>query len=193
MQTTTQPDRLEAPFAARLRSRDPAALADLHRRIRGEVQRVIRTRVADPETAADLEQEVYLFVFRSLDRFDPERPLRPWVRTIAQNRLRDHWRSLGSRPRHEELGEVVDTRPRSDSGTTTLERRESIESMRRALDQLPASMRPVFDLRLRERLSFQEIGAALNKSSDAVRKRFSRGLALLRADASISADALEVA
>ena len=108
MQAKNDPDRLDASFSARLRDRDPAALADLHSRIRGEVQSVIRSRVRDPETAADLEQEVYLFVFRSLDRFDAERPLAPWVRTIAKLFMRYlfdiPWRFKSSRDRNLAMG-----------------------------------------------------------------------------------------
>ena len=34
-----------------------------------------------------------MHVYRALPSYDPARDLRPWVFTIATNKVRDHWRS----------------------------------------------------------------------------------------------------
>jgi RNA polymerase sigma-70 factor (ECF subfamily) len=44
--------------------------------------------VGDRHEAEDVAQEVFLRVFRSLHRWDPKRPLRPWILAIAVNRCR---------------------------------------------------------------------------------------------------------
>ena len=46
--------------------------------------------------AEDVSQEVFLRVFRSLRRWDPARPLRPWITGITVNRCRT-WLSQRSR------------------------------------------------------------------------------------------------
>jgi len=62
----------------------------------------------------------------------------------------------------------------------SLERSELADEIERAVSLLPESMRSVVDLRLREGLSFDQIGTALDSTPVAVRKRFSRGVSLLR-------------
>lgn len=50
-------------------------------RIRAYLYRMLRNR----EEAEDLTQETFLKVFRGLNRFDPERPFKAWLYTIATN------------------------------------------------------------------------------------------------------------
>jgi RNA polymerase sigma factor (sigma-70 family) len=42
--------------------------------------------------ADDLAAETFAVAFRSWDRLDPERPVRPWLYGIAANLVRHHWR-----------------------------------------------------------------------------------------------------
>lgn len=51
--------------------------------------------------AADVVQEVFVSVMRSIDRFRRDRPgdsFRAWLRTISRNRLTDYFRRLRSQP-----------------------------------------------------------------------------------------------
>ena len=43
--------------------------------------------VRDRQEAEDLSQEVFLRVYRFLDRYDPDRPFEPWLRKVAMNLL----------------------------------------------------------------------------------------------------------
>jgi RNA polymerase sigma-70 factor (ECF subfamily) len=42
--------------------------------------------------ADELAAETFAVAFRSWDRLDPERPVRPWLYGIAANLVRHHWR-----------------------------------------------------------------------------------------------------
>lgn len=48
--------------------------------------------------AEDVAQEVFLRIFRSLRRWDPSRPLKPWIVTITVNRCRTYLTQRGKRP-----------------------------------------------------------------------------------------------
>jgi RNA polymerase sigma-70 factor (ECF subfamily) len=50
--------------------------------------------VGTPEEAADVVQEALIRAYRSLHRFDADRPLRPWLLRITANLARNHQRSL---------------------------------------------------------------------------------------------------
>jgi len=54
------------------------------------------------ETAHDIAQDSVLRFFQHLDRFDPSRPIEPWLYQIVRNRVRDLMRRESLR-RHESL------------------------------------------------------------------------------------------
>lgn len=170
-----------------LRRRDPAALGAFHdayfARIWGYVKRMVR----DEHLTDDLTQEILLNVHRALDGYDPARALAPWVFTIATNKLRDHWQSRGAQEARaalrldDEDAPLVAPPSRERGPAQTLERRELAERVAEAIARLPESLRVPFWLRWHEELEFEAIGAQLGISDVAVRKRYSRALAELRA------------
>jgi RNA polymerase sigma-70 factor (ECF subfamily) len=60
-----------------------AEFASLHRYL---------ARRLGASAADDLAAETFAVAFRSWDRLDPERPVRPWLYGIAANLVRHHWR-----------------------------------------------------------------------------------------------------
>src|SRR6266481_6136118 len=82
------------------------ALIDrLHPEVFGLCVRLLNHR----HDAEDVTQEVFLRIFRSLRRWDPSRPLKPWIVGITVNRCRT-WLSQRSR-RPELLDYLQDTAP----------------------------------------------------------------------------------
>jgi RNA polymerase sigma-70 factor (ECF subfamily) len=107
------------------------------------------------QDAEDVTQEVFLRVFRSLRRWDPLRPLKPWVMAITVNRCRT-W--LAQRSRRPELAdylhEAVAAPPADDSG-------ELAREIERALAELRPEFREVFCLFHEQGQSYEEIARAL--------------------------------
>lgn len=106
------------------------------------------------EDAEDVAQDVLLRVFRNLDRWDSDRPMKPWLIAITANRCRTE---LGKRARlpvpSEFAGEEsVDERPPpSDLG----------EELQLGLEKLRDEYRTCFVLFYQQELSCLEIGAIL--------------------------------
>ena len=65
------------------------ALPLLIRRHETSVFRLIRSHVGDADEARDLTQETFVAAYLALRRYDPERPFRAWLATIALNKCRD--------------------------------------------------------------------------------------------------------
>lgn len=60
-----------------------------------------RMKGLDAETARDVGQEVFVAVARTLERFERKSPggtLRGWIRSITENKIRDHWRKTNAQP-----------------------------------------------------------------------------------------------
>ena len=51
--------------------------------------------LGDPDDAEDVAQETFLRAWNHLQRFDPTRPLRPWLLSITVNLARNRRRSAG--------------------------------------------------------------------------------------------------
>ena len=87
-------------LARRCLSGDAAATRELVLRFQNEVYGLCTRLLRHHQDSEDVAQEVFLRVFRSLGKWDQDRPLRPWVMTIAVNRCRT-W--LAKRPKRPEL------------------------------------------------------------------------------------------
>ena len=77
---------------ARLRRRDPAALADAVGRYQHRLYRYFLRLVHDPAAADDLFQQTWLNVVRQIHRYDPARSFDTWLFAIAHNTAIDHLR-----------------------------------------------------------------------------------------------------
>ena len=177
----------ELPQAIRdeLPSLAPAALEAFFDHYFTRVYAYIRRLVREEHLAEDLTQDVFLHVQRSLPSYDPERPLSPWVYTIATNKVRDQWRSRRHQEeRHmqridqEEGGPVLVAD--SEQPEAAMESSEIQDEVRAAVEELPEMLRTTFVLRFYDGLSFEEIGAMVDRNEAAVRKRYSRALSELR-------------
>jgi RNA polymerase sigma-70 factor (ECF subfamily) len=164
--------------------RAPEALGALFDLYFPRVWAFVRRLVRDEHLAEDLTQDVFLQVQRALPRYEPERPLTPWIFAIATNKVRDHWRSaahrLGLRSAALDDEQALELLAESEVPAAKIEGREEQVLVREAIETLPESMRLAIVLRVYEGLSFAEIGRLVERDEVAVRKRYSRALAELR-------------
>ena len=108
------------------------------------------------QDAEDVAQEVFLRVFRSLRRWDPARPLKPWLMGIAVNRCRT-WLSQRSR-RPEPVEYLHETACRTnDDGS------EMAREIQAAVQELRLEYRSVFVLFHEQGLPYEDIAHALGK------------------------------
>ena len=145
--------------------------------------------VGEDHLAEDVTQDVFLHIQRSFASYDSERELGPWVFTIAANKVRDHWRSRAHRAGAREasfegdgaddaLPEPADTRRGPLPELLNDEVRAALEG---AIQALPPILRETLVLRWYEELPFDAIGRMVDRNETAVRKRYSRALAAVRA------------
>jgi RNA polymerase sigma-70 factor (ECF subfamily) len=105
--------------------------------------------IPEPSTAEDLYQETWIRAFNSRHRYDPDRPLRNWLYSIALNAVRAHIR----RRQRQTEAETRSARPEVPSA----EREVSSTELRALLDRLPGEQREVFLLREFQGLSYEQI------------------------------------
>lgn len=147
---------------------DTRSLTEAYRRFYRPLLQHVRTRIADPETAADLVQEIFLKAHRSRHLYKPEHAVSTWLWAIARSLVVDHLRGIrGSDVVHEgEVEELPSARP--DAERLLLSKHGFREAIR-LLRPLTRSQRRVFLLRAFRHLSYEEIAARLGMSLAAVK------------------------
>jgi RNA polymerase sigma-70 factor (ECF subfamily) len=130
------------------------------------------------DEAEDLAQEIFLKIFKSLATFDRRANFQTWLISVSRNLCIDHYRSV--RKERETIDRDVnadDLSPASsDVGPLRLmERRDLAQQLRKALNQLPASLKEAVVLRDIQELSYQEIAEQLNLPEGTVKSRINRG------------------
>ncbi|HEY5729135.1 MAG TPA: sigma factor [Anaerolineales bacterium] len=75
----------ESTLIQRVADGDAAAWEPLVRANQEPVFRLSYLLLGDPDDAEDIAQETFLRAWKHLRQFDPTRPLRPWLLSIASN------------------------------------------------------------------------------------------------------------
>ncbi|MFT7669937.1 MAG: RNA polymerase sigma factor (sigma-70 family) [Planctomycetota bacterium] len=168
-----------------LRERDPVALANFYDSYFDRLYGYVRRMVGAEHQAEDLTQEIFMHIIEHLDSYDPTRALRPWVFTIATNKVRDFWRGRQHRASQREVSLEIDetkswARDKAPQPVESMTEGERTEAIAVAIDALPEGMRVTLSLRYYQGLSFAEIGTIVDRNEAAVRKRYSRALEELR-------------
>jgi len=107
--------------------------------------------------AEDVSQEIFLRVFRSLRRWDGQRPLRPWIMGIAVNRCRTYLSQRARRPELADyLHETAETRAIDDSA-------EMAREIAAAVHELRPDYRTVFVMFHEQGHPYEEIALAMER------------------------------
>ncbi len=130
---------------------DAEALSAFVHRFQSAIFGLCFRMLSHREDAEDVSQEVFLRAFRNLRRWDPARPLTPWLLTIAANRCRT-W--LGNRTRRDLPAEFAENVADPAAGRPRLDLAEELQL---ALDKLCENYRLCFVLYHLNELSLAEI------------------------------------
>ncbi len=163
-----------------------AAFEELVLRYQARLLTVLEHLVGNRELAEDLAQEVFLRVFRARERYAPEARFSTWLFTIANNVASN---ALRSRSRRREVG-VPDKSNGSDTSafgldqmakaasalmpTRALDKAESAEIVRLALESLNERQRLALLLSKFEGMSYQDIAETMGLSVQAIKSLLSR-------------------
>jgi len=166
----------DAQLVADCLADEAGAWDELHARYRRKVFNIAYQFVGKFDEAEDLSQEIFLKVFRALDRFDAEGNFQQWLIRISKNHSIDHYRR---RRKDRELLldgtlqlEMAPSKMRSPY--RALELNERAEMFKRALTRLPPILKTCLTMRELEGLSYQEIAARLDVPEGTVKSRINR-------------------
>jgi RNA polymerase sigma-70 factor, ECF subfamily len=128
----------------------------------------IRARVADPATAEDILQDVFVKIQARLDRLEDPAKLQGWLYLIARNAIIDHYRT------RKETMEVPETMP-AELPPDDPELEGLKASFRRMIYSLPEAYRDAVVLTEFEGLTQKELSERLGISLSGAKSRVQRG------------------
>lgn len=128
-------------------------------------------------TADDLAQETFVRAFVHFDRFDPERPLLPWLLAIARRLCLDVLRREKLMPTVGEIAATIDPAPGPERRASVNEEMARLEEALADLDEGPREAIFLFHL---EGMSYRDIAAALEVPIGTVMTWLHRGRARIK-------------
>jgi RNA polymerase sigma-70 factor (ECF subfamily) len=183
----------EQELVRELKSGSEQAFALLIAQFSQPIYSLISRSLRDPSEAADVTQEVFVKVFRSISGFHGEASLRTWIYRIALHETSNQ-RRWWNRHKRQEL--TIDAPLENEEGESTCladtlaahdaspfeqaARTETRHRVEAALRLLPAPYREVVVLREIEGFGYEEIAEILNVNLGTVKSRLTRGRAALR-------------
>lgn len=182
----------ETSLVADLKAGSEQAFAMLIAQYHQPIYSLIARSLNDPADTADITQEVFLKVFRSIRSFNGDATLRTWLYRIALHEASNQ-RRWWSRHKRQEI--TIDAPNERESNGETFaahladrgdspfdhaangELRLKVET---ALRELPEVFRTVVVLREIEGFSYEEIAEILDVNLGTVKSRLTRGRSALR-------------
>jgi len=142
----------------------------------------LRRFVSQQDLVEDIFQEAFLQLYTSRDSFDADRPLRPWLFTIAANKAKDTLRKMQRQPAMN-IGTLADAGDLSTddivnllaSNKTTpdeeVSRDETSRRVREIIAEMPENLRGILILAYFEQFSYKHISEILSIPIGTVKSR----------------------
>jgi len=182
-------DGREASLVQRCAAGDESACAELVAEHQRMVVQLAINLLGDREEALDLSQEVFLRVFRTIQRFRGLSSLRTWIYRIVVNQARNRHRFWRRRHRADQVSLDQHLAAHGDwlsDGNATpdrvLARKELADRLQHALERLPFDQKTAIVLREIDGLSYDEIAYSLGVPVGTVKSRLTRARQALRLD-----------
>jgi RNA polymerase sigma-70 factor, ECF subfamily len=168
-------------------SGDAAAWQDIVQQFHRRIYNICYRFSGSPDDAADLTQEVFIKMYRTLSTFDTSRAsFMTWVTTVTRNLLVDHFRkgkydritdSLDATPGNQEDGLTL--ADQLEDGAASPEARvrsqETQKLVHEGLKRLSPELREAVILRDLQDLDYKDIAKVLNVPEGTVKSRINRG------------------
>lgn len=166
-------------LALELRARRDGSLEDVYERFGRPTFGLLVQMLGDRGLAEDVQQEVFLEVWKRAHQYDPSRSgLLTWIMTIARSRAIDALRKRTPEPQDpDRAARLADREDEAGSADALIERWQVAHMLRR----IPADEAELLRLRFYEDRSQREIAEAVGMPLGTVKMRMVSALRRLRA------------
>jgi len=132
----------------------------------------------DREEVYDVSQEVFIKIYKSLDKYNSEYKLSTWIVRITTNHCLDILRK--KKPQTVSLDKVAEVSRKKDTPEERYINKEEKKELRDAIGSLPEKYRLLIILYHRQGLSYDEIAKITGEPMSIVKNRLYRARQMLR-------------
>lgn len=157
---------------------DKDAFAVLVSRYKNLVYSVILRMVNNPEEAADLSQEVFIKVYRNLDKYRTDFKFSTWIIKITTNRVIDYRRQ--KKQETVNIDDIAEPSAVEETPEEAVVNKERTEIVWGAVHELPDMYKIPIVLYHQQGLSYQEIADVTGEPLSKVKNRIFRGRKMLK-------------
>ena len=172
----------DADLLARYIAGDEQAFAEIVERYKNALYAFLRRFLNRQDLVEDAFQETFLQLYTSRESFDVDRPLRPWLFTIAANKARDALRkqqrqattSIGtmSEPEEVSIDDVLNTLSSYDiTPFDEANKEEAATKVRSIIASMPDNLREILILAYFDQFSYKQMADMLGIPIGTVKSR----------------------
>jgi RNA polymerase sigma-70 factor (ECF subfamily) len=182
MAASPEDQRVDLTLMRAVSTGERAAVARLYDRFGSLVYRMAYQILPTRDEAEDAVQEVFIRLWRTAARYDPQRAaLVTWVMLITRRYLVDRLRRARAAGRNAPLEDAqFDLAGREPTTAASLQRAERFGALMRKIDRLPAMQRTVVIRAYLQGQTLRQIGEELNTPLGTIKSALSRALVRLR-------------
>ncbi len=154
------------------------AFEEIVNRYKKLIYSVVYNMISDKQEVSDISQEVFIRIYRSLDRYNPQFKFSTWAVRITTNYCLDILRKkkVDSVP----MDDIVGISSGSDTPEVRYINKERSEKIRKAVAELPEKYRVPIILFHQNGLSYEEMTKVLDEPMSIIKNRLYRARLLLR-------------
>jgi len=143
---------------------DQQSYEALYHEFAGGIYRLCYSILLNRQDAEDVAQETFVYAFKNLDRYDPQRAgFKTWLYTIAISRCRNMYRR--KRPALMDIAQMLQLplpSPKSESPEAVISERDAQTALEAALASLSPRLREAIVLRYGHGLMYREMAAIMD-------------------------------
>jgi RNA polymerase sigma-70 factor, ECF subfamily len=175
-------NQTDADLFARYAAGEETAFREILTRYKDGLYAFLRHFINQQDLIEDVFQETFLQLFTSRESFDPGRPLRPWLFTIAANKAKDALRkqqrtgaaTIGTIADSQEMtfDDVLDTLTSDETMPyDELEESEASSQVRQVIADMPENLREILILAYFNKFSYKQMADVLSIPIGTVKSR----------------------
>jgi len=166
---------VESSLINRLKNKEESAFRILVEKYQHRVFNTCLGFLRNADDADDIAQEVFIEVYRSIDKFNEQSSLATWLYRISVNKSLDYIKMQNRKKRWSLMNRIATDSNSNDSlfahyetPEISLEQKERIAALNKAIDNLPKNQKTAFTLHKYEQLPYSEIADILSTTVSAV-------------------------
>lgn len=148
-------------------AKEPNAQRDFYRQFYGFAKGVALRYSSNKDDAEEITNDGFMKIFGNIHKFQKDKPIKAWIRTIIVNTALDHYRK-----RNKIVFDTVENLPDVNSGQADALDTMEAEDIIKMVQELPISYRTVFMMYVVDGYSYKEIAETLKIQEVTCRTNF---------------------